>query len=184
MDAGGTEADRIIPGEGRRRTGARPGTLSRPSQKIRAQGGAEPGKDPAMPRESTQQSARQEAARSTLDMEITHRDRTVWVSLSGILDRPGLDAMLGRIALKLGDRGRRIVLDGSGLIHMDYRCTGPLLAWNRTLKQYGHQLYLRNWSDYLKAILVMEDWDRELGAPEPGLAIWRRPATALDVTRT
>ena len=131
-----------------------------------------------MPRESTQQSARQEAARTTLDMEITHRDRTVWVSLSGILDRAGLQRLLAGIAPFLGDRGHRIVLDGSGLIHMDYRCTGPLLAWNRTLKQYGHQLFLRNWSAYLKAILVMEDWERELGAPEPGLATWRRPAAA------
>ncbi len=131
-----------------------------------------------MPRESAQQSARQEAARNTLDMEITLRDRTVWVSLSGFLDRDGLQLLLKRIAPQLGDRGRRIVLDGSGLIHMDYRCTNLLLVWNRTLKQYGHQLYLRNWSDYLKAILVMEDWDRELGASEPKLAMWRRSPVA------
>lgn len=142
------------------------------------------GKDPVMPRESTRQSARQEAARSTLDMEITRRDRTVWVSLSGILDRSGLDVLIGRIALKLGSRGTRIVLDGSRLIHMDYRCTGPLLAWHRGLRQYGHQLYLKDWSDYLKAILVMEDWDRELGTVGLGLAAWRPRRAARERSRT
>ncbi len=133
-----------------------------------------------MPRESAQQSARQEAARRTLDMEITHRDRTVWASLSGILDRPGLQQLVMSIAPLLGGRGRRIVLDGAGLVHMDYRCTGPLLAWNRILKQYGHQLFLNHWNDYLKAILVMEDWERELGGPETRLAKWRpRPGMPL-----
>ncbi len=127
-----------------------------------------------MPRERAQQSARQEATRSTLDMEITHRDRAVWVSLSGILNREGLQSVLAGIAPLLGGRGRKIILDGSRLIHMDYRCTGPLLAWNRTLKQYGHHLYLRRWNDYLKAILVMEDWNRELVIPEPRLAHGRQ----------
>ena len=62
-------------------------------------------------------------------------------------------------------RGCRVVLDGSGLTHMDYRSTRDLIRWNRNLRQFGHQLYLQCWNDYLKAILCMEDWERELVLP-------------------
>ena len=125
-----------------------------------------------MPREMTLQSARQEAAGSTMEMEIRHKDRTVWVSLSGILDRPGLARMIARLGGLMTSRGHKVVLDGRQLVHMDYRATPPLLAWNRRLRAYHHHLYLHGWSDYLKAILVMEDTDRELGALPPDPAAW------------
>jgi len=62
-------------------------------------------------------------------------------------------------------RGARVVLEGAGLTHMDYRATRSLIAWHRRLRRRGQDLYLQGWSDYLKAILVMEDWDcdRTLG---------------------
>ena len=37
---------------------------------------------------------------------------------------------------------------------------------------------LHGWSDYLKAIVVMEDWDRELGAAPTAMTVWRQPAGA------
>ena len=136
-----------------------------------------------MPRETTLQSVRQEAAGSTMDMEIKHRGRTVWVSLSGILDRPGLQELTTRLIPLLIGRGQRVVLDGQGLVHMDYRLTGHLLAYHRKLKEYGHQLFLHRWSDYLKAILVMEDWDRELGALPLRAETWRRLRKVRPETR-
>ena len=117
-----------------------------------------------MPRELTRQSVRQEAASSRTDLEIRHGERAVWVSLSGILDRDGVEEMIGRVAPRLTQRGFRIYLDGTDLVHLDFRATQGLLAWNRKLRDYHHTFYLHRWSDYLKAILVMEDWDRELGA--------------------
>jgi hypothetical protein len=117
-----------------------------------------------MPRELTRQSDRQEAAHSQLDYQIRHGERAVWVSLSGILDRDGVEEMIGRVAPRLTQRGFRIYLDGTDLVHLDFRATQGLLAWNRKLRDYHHTLYLHRWSDYLKAILVMEDWDSELGA--------------------
>ena len=125
-----------------------------------------------MPRELTRQPARQEAAGSRTDLEIRHGDRAVWVSLSGILDRDGVEEMIGRVAPRLTQRGFRIYLDGTHLTHLDFRATQGLLAWNRKLRDFHHTLYLRGWNDYLKAILVMEDWDRELGAVPPGPATW------------
>jgi len=65
------------------------------------------------------------------------------------------------------------VLDGSRLSHLDYRATASLIRWNRNLRDYHHQLFLQQWSDYLKAILAMEDWDRELGGVPAGLSSWR-----------
>ena len=121
-----------------------------------------------MPRELTRQSVRQEAASSRTDLEIRHGERAVWVSLSGILDRDGVEEMIGRVAPRLTHRGCRIYLDGSNLTHLDFRATHSLLAWNRKLRDFHHTLYLHRWSDYLKAILVMEDWDRELGAVPQG----------------
>lgn len=125
-----------------------------------------------MPRESTLQSVRQEAARTDLEIRVTQKERTVWVALSGILDRDGIAALAGRVAPVLAGRGCRVILDGTGLTHMDFRATTDLVAWNRQLRDYRHQLFLQGWSDYLKAILVMEDWDRELGAVPPGPATW------------
>jgi len=121
-----------------------------------------------MPRELARQSDRQEAANSRLDYQIRHGERAVWVSLSGILDREGVEGLIGRVAPRLTHRGCRIYLDGSHLTHLDFRATHSLLAWNRKLRDFHHTLYLHRWSDYLKAILVMEDWDRELGAVPQG----------------
>ena len=121
-----------------------------------------------MPRELTRQSVRQEAAGSDLEITVRQDDRTVWVALSGILDRRGVANLMSRVAPLLASRGCRIVLDGTRLVHLDFRATHGLVAWSRRLRDFHHQLYLKGWSDYLKAILVMEDWDRELGTPPAG----------------
>lgn len=126
-----------------------------------------------MPRESTRQAARQEAARSTMEIQVTHQERTVRVALSGILDREGVTALAARVAPGLAGRGARVVLDGAGLTHMDYRATRPFISWHRRLRTYGHELFLQGWSDYLKAILVMEDWDVAPGDPPAGLPTLR-----------
>mgnify|MGYP002642162752 CR=1 FL=1 len=115
-----------------------------------------------MPRELTRQSVRQEARGSRLDIEVNSKDMTVRVALSGILDQQGLERVIHRVARSLLGRGCRVVLDGSSLTYMDYRCTRDLICWNRNLRQYRHQLYFQNWNNYLKAILCMEDWEREL----------------------
>ncbi len=118
-----------------------------------------------MSRELTRQSVRQEADGSHLDIEVSSRELTVRVALSGVLDEDGLARVINKIAPRLAGRGFRVILDGSGLTHMDYRATRALIRWNRILSQFRHQLYLQNWNDYLKAILCMEDWERELGLP-------------------
>jgi MFS superfamily sulfate permease-like transporter len=112
-------------------------------------------------------------AGSRMDIEVRHTERAVWVALSGILDRQGMDKMISRVAPRLARRGCRIILDGTRLTHLDYRATHGLLAWNRKLRDHHHQLFLHGWSDYLKAILVMEDWDRELGAAPIEPSTWR-----------
>ena len=126
-----------------------------------------------MPRELTRQLDRQEATGSQLEITVRHTERAVWVSLSGILDRQGVQRMISRVAPRLSERGCRIILDGTRLTHLDYRATHGLLAWNRKLRDHHHQLFLHGWNDYLKAILVMEDWDRELGAMPTGPSTWR-----------
>jgi len=126
-----------------------------------------------MPRELTRQLVRQEALGGRLEITVRHRERAVWVSLSGILDRQGVDRLISRVAPRLARRGCRIILDGTRLTHLDYRATHGLLAWNRKLRDHHHQLFLHRWNDYLKAILVMEDWDRELGAMPVEPSSWR-----------
>ena len=125
-----------------------------------------------MPRELTRQSVGQEAANSRLRIKVTIKERAVWVSLSGILDRRGVEGIIARVTPHLHDRGRRIVLQGDRLLHLDYRATRHLILWNRNLRQYGHRLFLQGWNEYLKAILCMEDWDRELDAPPAWPATW------------
>jgi len=127
-----------------------------------------------MPRESTLQSVRQEAARTDLEIRVTQKERTVWVALSGILDRDGIAALAGRVAPVLAGRGCRVILDGTGLTHMDFRATTDLVAWNRQLRDYRHQLFLQGWSDYLKAILVMGSGDLDGGLPPSALPTVRR----------
>jgi ABC-type transporter Mla MlaB component len=118
-----------------------------------------------MPREMTRQSARQDAAVSHLDIEVTSKDMTARVALSGLLDQVGLERLISQVAPRLSGLGYRVILDGTGLVHLDYRTTRSLIRWNRNLRQFRHQLYLQNWNNYLKAILCMEDWERELGLP-------------------
>jgi anti-anti-sigma regulatory factor len=134
--------------------------------------------DPVTPREMTRLPGRQEAAGNHTEILIRQNDKAVWVTLSGILDRAGMEKLIAGVAPKLNRRGVRIVLDGSRLSHLDYRATGALVAWNRRLRLFNHQLYLHGWSDYLKAIVVMEDWDRELGATPTAMTAWRQPAGA------
>ena len=136
-----------------------------------------------MPRELARQSVRQEAAGShpeILEVEVRQTDRTVRVTLSGILDREGSQKVIGRVAPRLMGRGCRVVLDGSQLSHLDYRATAALCSWNRKLRQFRHELFLQGWSDYLKAILLMDDWDGEL-SDRP--ASHRNPAAPCRSTR-
>ncbi len=119
-----------------------------------------------MPRELTRRPIKLRGPGSGLDFQIRQHDLTVWVTLSGILDRPHLSRLIPRVEPLLARRGCRVVLEGQSLDHLDYRAVVPLIQWNRRLGQFGHRLFLSNWSDYLKAILSIEDWDREL-YPEP-----------------
>ena len=129
-----------------------------------------------MPRELTRQFVRIKKAPARLDnlqIQVSCVERTVWVALSGILDRTGVENVISRVAPQLVSRGCRIVLDGSRLTHLDFRATHSLIRWNRQLRDYDHHLYLKEWSDYLKAILVMEDWERELGSTANEASAWR-----------
>lgn len=115
-------------------------------------------------RELTRQSARQEAARSCFELDVRQKDRTVRVTLSGILDEAGVDRMVGMVAPRLTSRGFRVIVDGSALTHLDYRATASLVRWNKNLRLFHHQLFLSGWNDYLKSILIMEDWNSELAS--------------------
>ena len=127
-----------------------------------------------MPRELTRQFVRQEAADSHMEIEIRHKERTVWVALSGILDRDGVAALASRVAPALAGRGCRVILDGTALGHMDYRATTDLVGWSRQLRDYRHELFLQGWSDYLKAILIMGNWDGDAGLPGASLPTVRQ----------
>ncbi len=129
-----------------------------------------------MPRELTRQFVGKEIApafRDPLQIQVSHTERTVRVALSGTLDCEGVEKLIIRVGSRLISRGCRIILDGSRLGHLDFRATHGLIRWNRQLRDYNHQLYLKDWSDYLKAILVMEDWDRELGSAGSEPSTWR-----------
>ena len=139
-----------------------------------------------MSRELTRQFVRTDSAPARLDhlqIQVSQSERTVRVTLSGTLDCAGVEKLISRVAPQLVSRGCRIILDGSRLAHLDFRATHSLVGWNRRLRDFNHQLYLRNWSDYLKAILVMEDWDRELGAAGSEPATWRLLGAAGTVSR-
>jgi len=118
-----------------------------------------------MSRELTRRPTGMESGVRRLEIEVSRADSVVRVALSGILDEQGLEMIIGRVAPLLTGRGQKVILDGARLAHMDYRSTRALLRWNRNLRQFSHTLYLKGWNDYLKAILCMEDWDRELGLP-------------------
>lgn len=97
-----------------------------------------------------------------VETRIARRDGQIRVSLGGILDGEGLADLMRRVSLALPGRGATVILDGSGLRHIDYRCVQPLVTWSRQLRAYRHQVRLVAWNDYLQAILAMEDWDGEL----------------------
>ena len=126
-----------------------------------------------MPREMARQSAWQEPAGSSLNIQVKQIDRTVRVTLSGILDQQGMEQLPAVVAPRLRETGCRIILEGENLTHLDYRVTRSLIRWNRNLGQFRHQLYFQGWSDYLKAILCMEDWDGELAGRPIGDSHWR-----------
>ena len=108
-----------------------------------------------MPRESTRRTPRFSLLEGGLDFEVQERGPVLRVTLSGELDRERLARLRRRIAPRLVRRGRRIVLDGHGLRHVDYRAVSALLAWHRQLRAFGHDLLLARWNGYLRTILVL-----------------------------
>lgn len=123
--------------------------------------------------EVAQQSARSGICDSGLNCEIRRQGSAVWVTLSGILDCERLNRLKGRVAPQLERRGQNVILNGRSLCHLDYRAVQPLVEWQHNLRAYGHQLLLYQWSDYLKAILCMEDYGHELGTGPIRLSAWR-----------
>jgi len=108
-----------------------------------------------MPRETTRQPPHLHLLEGGLDFEIRERDGAVRVVLSGSLDHDLLRRVKTVTAPRLCRRGRRIVLDGRRLDHVDYRVVAALIDWARDLRVYGHGLYLEGWRPYLKAILAL-----------------------------
>ncbi len=126
-----------------------------------------------MPREMARQSAWQDIGNTNLSITVKQVDRTVRVTLSGLFDQPGMEKLASLVAPRLQETGCRIILEGENLTHLDYRVTPSLIRWNRTLRQFRHQLFLQGWNDYLKAILCMEDWDGELADRPASDSHWR-----------
>ncbi len=116
-----------------------------------------PGMEPGAPGEATRRSVRFEVLDGGLDFEIRERDETVWVALSGVFDAARLAELKRRVSPVLRARGRRLVLDGRRLLHLDYRCVPALLAWHDSLRSFNHQLLLYGWNAYLRAILAVGD---------------------------
>ncbi len=128
-----------------------------------------PGMEPRAPREATRRSARFEVLDGGLDFEIREQGETVWVALSGVFDAGRFRELRRRIAPVLRLRGRRLVLDGRRLLHLDYRCVPDLLAWHDSLRSFNHQLLLYGWNAYLKAILAIGDQGTRLSPGPLGL---------------
>jgi len=128
-----------------------------------------------MPGESARRSAAVPAGTSALTFVVEQQERTVWVTLSGILDREGLERLIRRVGPDLSVRGCRVVLEGRRLLHVDYRVVPTLVRWQRRLKGHGHRIWLSGWSEYLQVILSMEDWQGEL-AP---LRVYRSSRSTL-----
>lgn len=110
-----------------------------------------------MPRESTRWTPRLTLLEGDVGFEVQHQGPVLRVTLLGVFDRDRLARLRRRIAPDLVRRGRRIVLDGRRLRHVDYRTVAPLTAWNAELRSYGHELLLSGWSSYLKTILLLGD---------------------------
>jgi len=108
-----------------------------------------------MPRETTRQPPHLHLLEGGLDFEIRERDGDVRVVLSGSLDRGLLNRIISTLTPRLARRGRRIVLDGAHLAHVDYRAVADLVDWGHRLGVYGHGLWLDGWNAYLRAILVL-----------------------------
>jgi ABC-type transporter Mla MlaB component len=123
-----------------------------------------------MPGEVIRASRRQMGQQGGPGQRITVRGRTVRIHLAGILDRAGVQRLIRQAAAALWERDLVVVLDGSQLRHLDYRCVGTLLHWRRNLRGWGHRLVLSGWNGYLRAILAMEDWDGELEGAFPSAA--------------
>jgi hypothetical protein len=113
-----------------------------------------------------------------VETRIARRDGLLRVSLAGILDQEGLSDLMRRVGLALPPRGGTVWLDGARLHHMDYRCVQPLVRWSRGLRSYRHDVRLVGWSDYLQAIITMEDWDRELERGPVAPRAYGQPAAA------
>jgi ABC-type transporter Mla MlaB component len=118
-----------------------------------------------MPGEKAHQSPERLSRTGVLDFTVSQHGRAVWVSLSGVLDRDGIDRLVRRVHPLLTGREAEVVLDGSRLLHVDYRAVRLLVQWHRSLKAFGHQLWLARWSRYLQAIVSLEDWAGELEVP-------------------
>ena len=115
-----------------------------------------------MPREVIRLPARAATTRSGPEYHITVHGRTVRIHLAGLLDRAGVQRLQRQVAGVLVERNLLIVLDGSKLVHLDYRCVAVLVRWGRVLRGFGHRLMLSGWNGYLTAILAMEDCEGEL----------------------
>ncbi len=110
-----------------------------------------------MPRESTRRSTKFEVLDGGTSYELHEQGATAWVALSGVLDRDRLQGLIGRVRPLLRSRGRRIVLDGRRLRHIDYRAVPALIAWSDGLRAFNHELLLYGWNDYLRTILSVGD---------------------------
>ena len=125
-----------------------------------------------MPRESTRRTPRLTLLEGGSTFEIQERGSVLRVALLGTLDRERLQGLRRRIAPHLVQRGRRIVLDGQRLRHVDYRVAADLRRWNEELKSFGHALFLGGWSPYLRTLLPLGD--AAASAPETSVPTPRR----------
>lgn len=90
-----------------------------------------------------------------LNFEIRTMGQELLISLTGALDADMLTLLQASVAPRLSQRGRRVVLDGSRLDHLDYRVVPRLLDWHVMLKSFQHELLLADWSNYHKTILLL-----------------------------
>lgn len=111
-----------------------------------------------MPRELTRRPERFQILQGELGFDIHEQGTAVRVALFGVLDSDGLEQLVRRVTPRLRRRGRKVVLDGSRLEHVDYRAVPSLVAWNHVLRSFDHTLMLSDWNSYLKSILLVGDW--------------------------
>jgi ABC-type transporter Mla MlaB component len=136
-----------------------------------------------MPSEGIRSAATVSTPAARSQIHITVRGRTVRVHLVGTLDRDGTTRLIQAANRALVGGRYLVVLDASRLGHLDYRCVPMLVRWSRGLASFRHRLVLEHWSQYLRAILAMEDWDGELerGAGGPGWRPAGAPTTQVQV---